>query len=302
MAMAGASMDGWRSGSHVFVLSNAGKPIFSTAGGEAELSSLSAVMQALVSFVRGPDGRDELRRVRAGGRSFVFLVREPLYLVAVTDPREPAARAARTLHFVHLTILFILTDCIGKVFGREPGFDLRALLGGTDRALRGIVESARSRPDVLLGAVACVPLPVGTRAEFGRLLQLIDAQVLFAVLTLRGALVSAVSPRRGPLAASDLILLHGMLRSSPSLRSAADESWVPVCLPAFERRAFLHCHVSCLDAQSELALLLLTHRAVRAGRQAGAARQPRAALPLADPSSSAPAHFPFRPALAKGRL
>ncbi|KAJ1622937.1 hypothetical protein T492DRAFT_311549 [Pavlovales sp. CCMP2436] len=59
-----------RSGAHVFVLSNAGKPIFSTAGAEADLSSLSAVIQALVSFVRGKGDSDELHWVEEAYKFF----------------------------------------------------------------------------------------------------------------------------------------------------------------------------------------------------------------------------------------
>ena len=212
-------------------------------------------------------------------------MREPLYLVAVTDAREPAARAARCLHYVHLSIVRILTGSIEKVLARDATYDLRALLGGTDRALRGMVEHARSRPDVMLDAVPCVPLPSATRAEFGRLLLLVQSEcaVLFAVLCAHGMLVSAASPRRRPLSAPDLILLLSMLRTSPSLRASADESWVPVCLPGFAPSAFLHAHVSTLDGASDLTLLLLTHSAVRAGWCA--ARSAPCARPRCSPPS-----------------
>jgi len=261
-----------RSGAHVFVLSNAGKPIFSTAGAEADLSSLSAVIQALVSFVRGKGDSDELQWVEGGGRRFVFEVREPLYLVAVTDSREHPACAARLLHYVHLQILFVLTASFDKVFRADASYDLRSLLGGTDKGLRSLICAARTRPDVLLEAVACVPLPPGTRAEFGRVLQLVEANLLFALLTVRGKVVSVVETCRRPLGASDLILLNNLLLSSQSLR-AADESWVPVCLPGLDSRAFVHAHVSFVDPASDLCLVLITPRADDFERLAAARQQ-----------------------------
>lgn len=57
---------------HVFILSTAGKPIYSMHGNEDKLATLFGVMQALVSSIH------------AGGVKFVFLVKSPLILVAVS--------------------------------------------------------------------------------------------------------------------------------------------------------------------------------------------------------------------------
>lgn len=72
---------------HIFVLSDAGKPIFALHGDEDELASLMAVMQALVSFVL--DSGDSLRSFQVGGgKKVVFVNKGPLILVAVTRGRE----------------------------------------------------------------------------------------------------------------------------------------------------------------------------------------------------------------------
>ena len=74
---------GWRSKlKHFFILSEAGKPIYSRHGDEDQLASLMAVMQATVSFVQ--DMGDNIRAIRAKGTTIVFLNRKPLILVGVS--------------------------------------------------------------------------------------------------------------------------------------------------------------------------------------------------------------------------
>ena len=71
---------------HLFVLSGAGKPIFSLHGDEDELASLTAVMQALVSYV--DDLGDTLRAFKTSDRTVVFSSRGPLIFVAVSGGGE----------------------------------------------------------------------------------------------------------------------------------------------------------------------------------------------------------------------
>lgn len=67
---------------HVFILSSAGKPIYSLHGNEDKLSSLFGVMQALVSFVQS--NNDTIKAINAAGVKFVFLTKHPFILVAVS--------------------------------------------------------------------------------------------------------------------------------------------------------------------------------------------------------------------------
>lgn len=67
---------------HFFVLSSAGKPIYSLHGTEDKLATLYGVMQALVSVVQ--ESQDVIMSIHAIGMKFVFLLRGPLILVAVS--------------------------------------------------------------------------------------------------------------------------------------------------------------------------------------------------------------------------
>lgn len=85
--MAGPTSPEWQAKrKHIFVLSDAGKPIFSLHGDEDELASLMAVMQAMVSYV--VDMGDSLKSLIVGGKKVVFLSKGPLILVAVSRGKE----------------------------------------------------------------------------------------------------------------------------------------------------------------------------------------------------------------------
>lgn len=67
---------------HFFVLSSAGKPIYSLHGNEDKLATLFGVMQALVSVIQA--NQDAVTAIHAVGIKFVFLVKGPLILVAAS--------------------------------------------------------------------------------------------------------------------------------------------------------------------------------------------------------------------------
>ena len=67
---------------HVFILSTAGKPVYSLHGSEEKLNTLSGLLQALVSVVQSGD--DSIRSITARNTKFVFLVKSPLILVGVS--------------------------------------------------------------------------------------------------------------------------------------------------------------------------------------------------------------------------
>lgn len=67
---------------HVFVISSAGKPIYSLHGNEDKLATLCGVMQALVSVVHA--NQDTIMSIHAIGMKFVFLIKGPLILVAAS--------------------------------------------------------------------------------------------------------------------------------------------------------------------------------------------------------------------------
>lgn len=60
--------------------------LFCRYGNEDKLAWLFGVMQTLVSFVQSSD--DNIKSIHAGDTLFVFLVKKPLILVAVSKTKD----------------------------------------------------------------------------------------------------------------------------------------------------------------------------------------------------------------------
>ncbi len=122
---------------HFFILSEAGKPIYSLHGDEDELASLMAVMQAMVSYVAGMSASDALAGMALeGGGRIVFAPRPPLILVAVSWGAESERQLGQQITYLYNQLLSVLTlNQMNKIFEQRKGFDLRRMIAGSERLL-----------------------------------------------------------------------------------------------------------------------------------------------------------------------
>jgi hypothetical protein len=72
---------------HLWLLSFAGKPVYSRHGDESLLSSKMGMLAGIIGIVI--DTKDSLQFFVAGDYKFVFLVRGPIYLVLASRTHEP---------------------------------------------------------------------------------------------------------------------------------------------------------------------------------------------------------------------
>ncbi|EHH60582.1 HSV-I stimulating-related protein [Macaca fascicularis] len=253
----------WRSQrKHVFVLSEAGKPIYSRYGSVEALSATMGVMTALVSFVQSAG--DTIRAIYAEDHKLVFLQQGPLLLVAMSRTSQSAAQLRGELLAVHAQIVSTLTRAsVARIFAHKQNYDLRRLLAGSERTLDRLLDSVEQDPGaLLLGAVRCVPLARPLRDALGALLRRCTAPGLaLSVLAVGGRLITAAQERNVlaecRLDPADLQLLLDWV-GAPAF--AAGEAWAPVCLPRFNPDGFFYAYVARLDAMPVCLLLLGTQR------------------------------------------
>lgn len=253
----------WRSQrKHVFVLSEAGKPIYSRYGSVEALSATMGVMTALVSFVQSAG--DTIRAIYAEDHKLVFLQQGPLLLVAMSRTSQSAAQLRGELLAVHAQIVSTLTRAsVARIFAHKQNYDLRRLLAGSERTLDRLLDSVEQDPGaLLLGAVRCVPLARPLRDALGALLRRCTAPGLaLSVLAVGGRLITAAQERNVlaecRLDPADLQLLLDWV-GAPAF--AAGEAWAPVCLPRFNPDGFFYAYVARLNAMPVCLLLLGTQR------------------------------------------
>lgn len=241
---------------HVFVLSEAGKPIYSRYGTEEALSSTMGVMVALVCFVEAE--KNVIKSIHADGYKVVFLRKSPLVLVGVARTRQSEQELSRELLYIYYQIVSLLTlTQLNHVFERKQNYDLRRLLVGSEHLTDNLLNLLDRDPGFLLCAVTSLPLPSSTRDVISSSLQAAKAKnLVFSILLAGNRLVSLVRKKDQYLHHIDLHLLFNLVNSSSSFREG--EGWTPICLPKFNPAGFFHAHISYLESVSDLCLILVS--------------------------------------------
>jgi len=251
--------DQWgRHDKHIFVVSEAGKPIYSLHGEDAAVVPLAGIMQALVSFVA--DSGDAIRSIGAGGTQVVFLAKPPLIFVAVSRRGLSQAQLTVQLTYIYNQILSVLTAAqLDKIFETRRNYDLRRLLLGSERLMTHLSAAMDADPSFLLSAVRCLPLAAATRDTVSESIVRFAGKVpdtVFGILIADNQLVTLVRMKKYYIHPADLHLIFNLINSSENFKLS--ESWTPICLPKFDSGGFLHAHVSYLTDTSPACLLLLS--------------------------------------------
>ncbi|GAM25264.1 hypothetical protein SAMD00019534_084390, partial [Acytostelium subglobosum LB1] len=240
---------------HFFIFSASGKPIYSRYGDEVQLNTFMATLSAMTSFVEAQN--DDLRFITAGDFSFVFLNRYPLVLVSIYQTSEPPKIIQGQLDYIHALIVSLLTQSnIKAVF--DAKYDLRDLLGGTDKFLDNLIKMIDNDTATLLNSVNCLRLNCNTRNEITTIIQSNKHEnVLFALLVSGNKLISIVKQKKYSLKPQDIHILMNFVSSTSSFRES--ESWIPICLPNFNDSGFLHLYICYITP--DVCLLLFSAQA-----------------------------------------
>ncbi|KAI7797970.1 putative vacuolar fusion protein MON1-like protein B [Triplophysa rosa] len=256
--------DSWRQHrKHVFVLSEAGKPIYSRFGSEEALSSTIGVMMALVSFIQA--GGNTIKSIFSDERTIVFLQKGPLVFVSVSTTRQSKQQLrSELLHVYHQIVSLLTQACINRIFEHSKNYDLRRLLFGSEKVLDSLLDVMDSEPSFMLSAVQCLPLASSSRDVLSRILQkAITPNFVFSILIAHNLLVSIVQEKMvvedARLKPTDLHLLFNLIRASSTSAFQAGEKWTPVCLPLFNHDCYFYAYVSYLDPpEFRFCLILLS--------------------------------------------
>uniref|UniRef100_A0A8C5PU91 Vacuolar fusion protein MON1 homolog n=1 Tax=Leptobrachium leishanense TaxID=445787 RepID=A0A8C5PU91_9ANUR len=253
--------EGWRTRrKHVFVLSEAGKPIYSRYGNEEALSSTMGVMMALVSFVQS--GNNSIRSISSDNQKVVFLQQGPLVLVSVSRAPQSEEQLRQELHYVYYQIISMLTRAsVTRIFERKKNYDLRRLLAGSEKILDSLLDLLDSDLGFLLGAVRSVALSCPLRDSLSAILtKAITPNLVFSILVAEQQLVTIVQERAiiedCRLDPADLHLLLNLIGASSAFQ--AGEIWTPICLPRFNPDGYFYAYISYLDAECTVCLVLLS--------------------------------------------
>ncbi|PHH61554.1 hypothetical protein CDD81_291 [Ophiocordyceps australis] len=236
---------------HYMILSSAGKPVWSRHGHVGLINSSIGVVHTIISFYEG--ARNPLHAFTAGDSTFVVSAQGPLYFVAISKLGESEAQLRAQLEALYMQILSTLTlPTLKNIFVNRPSSDLGKPLEGTESLLSSLADSfTKGSPSALLGALECLKLRKSERHAINNtFLKLRADKLLYGLIVAGGKLVSVIRPRRHSLHPSDLQLIFNMLFESDGIKGGGGQSWIPICLPAFNSSGYLYMYVSFFDSVS----------------------------------------------------
>lgn len=242
----------------VFVLSEAGKPIFASCGSEEQLCSLAALIQTFVMVVGS--WADSLIRFRSARVHICFSYRSPLILAIVS--RTPFNLEAQ-LDILYKQVLSTLCrkQLVGVFQKKGPNFDLRLFLKDSDRHFNEIVCAYRADPCLFLRSVRVFPLPSSERDFMtSAIVNAVSSEkvdhLIMGLIVAHRQLVTVVRMKGVSLHPFDLHILLNLVECNPSFRHA--ENWVPICLPHFDESGFVHAFLAYIWPESAACLILLS--------------------------------------------
>ncbi|SGY20537.1 BQ5605_C016g08087 [Microbotryum silenes-dioicae] len=244
-----------------FILSSAGKLIFTTDLDDEEATGYVGVMQAIISIFA--DEGDKLRYVDAGKMKIAFVLKAPLYLVCVSDWGEPESVLRTHLEYLYLQVLSIVTySQLSGIFSKRSNFDLRRLMQGTEPFFHHLVKTLQTSFAILTSSLEVYRIDQGTREEVAKALlpskhkpQAQSLGLLYAFVISSGRIVTLLRPTRHTIHPTDLHLLLSTISSSTTFQAPDSESWIPVCLPRFNNKGFLHAYISYLTQDTGIVLV-----------------------------------------------
>jgi hypothetical protein len=252
-----SSDEEWREqDKHLFVLSEAGKPIYTLHGDEDILVSLFGVMQALVSYVA--DSGDSIRSIRTSDTTIVFINKPSLILVGLSKTGLSAPQLTVQLTYIYNQILSVLTlTQLTRIFEQRRNYDLRRMLSGSERLMHHLSASMDTDPSFFLSSVQCLELAPAVRDVVSESIIRYCGKmknIVFGIVVARNQLITLVRMKKYCIHPADLHLIFNLVNATASFKDS--ESWTPLCLPKFDSSGFLHAHVSYIGP--DVCMLLIT--------------------------------------------
>ena len=129
---------------HLFIVTDAGKPVYSRYGTLQMLSPILCTCVAILGHMESLN--EELNHFRAGSHTFVFLPKKPFIFIAVSKSSLPVSYLFKQLNFLYYLFLSLFSEQLVKQLSLRPSCDFRQIAEGTRPAWDGVVNNMSEDP------------------------------------------------------------------------------------------------------------------------------------------------------------
>ncbi|CCF55897.1 hypothetical protein KAFR_0A04620 [Kazachstania africana CBS 2517] len=250
-----------------FILSSAGKPIFSMNGEDNQITSYMGIIHTIVNYFQLNNPNNEIKTIilPPKNQKFVFLNKNPIVLMVTSTRGESVNELASQLDFLYSYILSSLSERqLSRLFGKRSNTDLRNFLEVTDfENLDRLCQviTYEFYPELILNSLQCMMVSKTLRNKLHEIMstQLVkESKFLPRGTLLYGMIVSAslnrlislIRPKGHSLHTTDLQLLFSLIQNQFSNMNENQELWVPICFPKFNANGFLYSYIKFLPCKN----------------------------------------------------
>ncbi|RLV95487.1 Vacuolar fusion protein MON1 [Spathaspora sp. JA1] len=236
---------------HFFILSNAGKPIYSMNGSDDIIIGNMAVLTTIISTFE-ENMSQELNCINIGDMNMIVLNKSPILLVSISKlSYETTQQISYQLNMIYSYLLSVISQpIITRNFHNKLNYDLRRILTPTDfenldwlcMNMTFGIQFENYISHLLNSCLQNLRLSYTTRQKLNKVLvNETNSDLLFSILSFHGKIISFIKHYNNhTLTNQDLSLLFSMVNTSQSLDK---DLWFPICMPNFNPNGFLYVYV-----------------------------------------------------------
>lgn len=234
---------------HLFVLTYAGKPVYSRHGDESLLSSKMGMLSGIISIVI--DTKDSLQFFMADGIKYVFLVRGPIYLVMISRNEEHPWLIRAQLDYVYAHVIFSATSRIITLLNKSSSTDIRHFLDGHEPVIERLLVALDTQLTFMLSGFTCLPMAAQLRAAVTQaVVRCRPENTLYAVVFSENLIVTFLEKKAIPLEVDDLLLLVNWCNVKLAAAAASgvggegDGLQETICLPNLDTNGNVYAYTA----------------------------------------------------------
>lgn len=129
---------------HLFIITDAGKPIYSRYGTVQTLSPILCTCVIILEHMKTLN--ESLNHFTAGNHTFVFLPKKPFIFIAVSKSSLPATFLFKQLNFLYSLFLSLFSEKFIRTIAETHSCDFRQYAEGTRSAWDGVVNNMSQDP------------------------------------------------------------------------------------------------------------------------------------------------------------
>lgn len=248
-----------------FILTSAGKPIFSMFGEDKQIVPYMGIINTVVSYFQINETTNirtiKLNKTR---QTFAFTNKAPIILMAYSRRGETTNELMTQLDLLYSYLISSINERqLKRLFHNRSNFDLRNYLEVTDfDNLRQICSllSNKLYPDFGLNALQCFVMRKTERARIHDTIHNLlinESKDIPRGTLLYGLILShkrkmfklcaVIRPKGHSLHTIDLQLLFSLITHQFENRDGDQELWLPICFPKFNSNGFLYSYIKYLS-------------------------------------------------------